>query len=104
MSEIITLTSDQVENFRETIRDCGYSIDDFELSEMTRKAVCDKIEADRRVVMVHRKRTGVKRYYESLYGTNWLREFESNLRGNVFGFSGLTFDKLERLSRQHLQQ
>jgi hypothetical protein len=90
-------------NFRKTIRDCGYSIDDFELSEITRKAIKDDIEDDRHIVVVRRKRTGVKRYYEDRQGTNWLRKFESNLRGNVFGFSGLISARPERLSRPYLQ-
>lgn len=103
MPEIIALAVDRIRDFRETVRDCGYSTDDFELSEITGKSFGDEIEADDRIVKVRRKKTGVTRYYEGRYGINWIREFESNLRGNVFGFSGLIYDSRKPFSRPYGQ-
>ncbi len=67
MPEIIALAVGRIRDFRETVRDCGYSTDDFELSEITGKSFGDEIEADDRIVMV-RQAGGNAKHYEVAMG------------------------------------
>jgi hypothetical protein len=86
VNKINRLSTEQIKIFEAIIRNCGYAVNDFELSEVSKRVADGKINITRSVIAVNRKKTSIQRHYDDHHETKWLRDFERDLRGNVFGF------------------
>ncbi|MBK8113869.1 MAG: hypothetical protein IPK44_04605 [Candidatus Accumulibacter sp.] len=63
----------------------GYSKDDFELVDMEDTPTTVGIYAITGTVTVRRKSTGISRQYSAGHAKAWLADFDTELRGHVFG-------------------
>ena len=73
------------EDFEQAIRNKGFSLDDFELTEKRDPAQGAGVHAITGTVTIKRKSSGAKKSYQAGHGSAWPAEFENDLRRGVFG-------------------
>ena len=73
------------QDFWTTIRDAGFSKEDFELGEIEDIPTKAGLFTITGTVSVKRKSTGMSRQYSAGHLTPWLESLDADLRGHVFG-------------------
>ncbi|BBP02777.1 hypothetical protein TPL01_02090 [Sulfuriferula plumbiphila] len=84
-NKMALLQESEKQDFWATVVDAGFFKDDFDLKEIEYKPANVSIYAVTGTVIVRRKSTGVSRQYSAGHGIAWLADFETELRGHVFG-------------------
>ncbi len=84
-SEIKTLTGDEVNGFNSIIELYGFSIDDFEITEIWHSTNNEDDKIIKNEIKVIRKSSGIEAVYDVVYKSMWPTEFEDDLKHGAFG-------------------
>ena len=84
-SEFKTLTGDEVNGFNSIIELYGFSIDDFEITEIWHSTENEDDKIIKNEIKVIRKSSGIEAVYDVVYKSMWPTEFEDDLKHGAFG-------------------
>lgn len=84
-SEFKTLTGDEVNGFNSIIELYGFSIDDFEITEIWHSTNNEDDKIIKNEIKVIRKSSGIEAVYDVVYKSMWPTEFEDDLKHGAFG-------------------
>ena len=79
------ISEDEKQDYRSTLADAGYDIDDFTLNELDTTTQQAGIYPLSGKVVVHRKSNAVTREYPAGHATSWPAVFEADLKAGFFG-------------------
>lgn len=79
------LQSDQLEDYRDSFRDSGFSSDDFELVQQRDKPVSTFYDPQAGTVTIRYKVSGVEKVYKLSSGNTWPSDFSADLHSRFFG-------------------
>lgn len=79
------LGESEIQDFWAIVAGNHFSMEEFNLKEIEDKPTNGGIYAITGKVIVERKSTGVSRQYSAGNAVGWLANFETDLRGQIFG-------------------
>lgn len=79
------LSESEVDDFHSSIKQLGFKVIDFELSETSAPLSNDETQVIAGTVTVIRKGTGSTRTYRAGHGSAWPVSFHDELKNGVFG-------------------